>query len=356
MFEDITAESIAADILGAMPDIIDKREGSYTSEMIAPISTELWKAYTAMNALLPIAFVDETSGEYIDKRCSEIDMYRKAGTKAAVTLTLTGTDGTKVPAGTCFLTSDGLEFSTDADAVISSGQASVSATAQEVGETYNVEAGTITVQYNSLAGLSAVTNSKAAQGGTDAESDASLVARYYAALQKKATSGNVNDYEQWALEVDGVGGVKVIPLMNGAGTVGILIAGPAKQPVDAAVVSACTAHIEDNRPIGASVTVQSAEGLSISVTVTATLDASTTADTVKSSLSEKLQNYMESIVDDYFKNNEFKTYTLLYNRVAYFLLGIDGVEDYTDLKVNGGTENITIAANQVPVLGTVTVT
>lgn len=348
MFEDITAESIKQNILNAMQTDIDKREGSYTSDMVAPVATELWKVYTAMNALLPIAFVDETSGEYIDKRAAEVGITRKAGTKAHAKLTLTGTAGTVVPAGTVFLTSDGLEYETDADAVLdSSGTAVVTVNAAEVGETYNVPAGSITNQYNSLAGLSSVTNQAAAVGGTDPETDESLVNRYYAYLQKPATSGNAHHYEQWALEVDGVGAVKVTPLQNGPGTVGVLIAGPEKQPVDSEIVAACAAHIEENRPIGATVTVESAKGLTIDVSATVTIESSTTKETVQAALYEAVDAYLKSIA--------FENYTVLYNHIAYLLLGIDGVIDYTALTVNGGTANISIADDEVPVLGTVTV-
>ena len=37
------------------------------------------------------------------------------------------------------------------------------------------------------------------------------------------------------------------------------------------------------------------------------------------------------------------------------LLDIDGVIDYTSLTVNGGTTNITIGDDQVPVVGTVVI-
>lgn len=346
MFEDITAESIKKNILDTIQTDIDKREGSYTSEMVAPTSNEIWKIYDSMNALLPIAFVDETSGEYIDKRVGEVGITRKPGTKAKVSLTLTGTSGTIVPAGTAFLTAAGLEYETDTDATLTSGTASVNATAADVGEAYNVPAGSIVNQYNSMAGIAAVTNASAATGGTDPETDESLVNRYYAYLQKPATSGNVHHYEQWALEVDGVGAVKVNPLKNGPGTVGVLVVGPEKQPVSADVVTACAAHIEENRPIGASVTVESAAGLTIDISATVSIDASTTLETVKTDISAAVGEYLKSIA--------FQDYTLIYNHVGYLLLGIKGVSDYSGLTVNGGTSNLTIAANQVPVLGTVT--
>jgi hypothetical protein len=37
------------------------------------------------------------------------------------------------------------------------------------------------------------------------------------------------------------------------------------------------------------------------------------------------------------------------------LLGIDGVINYSELTINGETENVTIGSDQVPVLGSVEV-
>jgi len=348
MYEDLTVESIKSDIIGRLSTDIDTREGSFTNDMISAVAYEIWKAYQSLNAIIPIAFVDETSGEYIDKRCAEYGIKRKTGTKAKVTLTLTGTDGTTVPAGKVFLTPDGLQFKTDETVTITNGTATVSATAVEIGKEYNVAAGTITKQLVNISGLTAVTNDEAATGGTDAETDAALVKRLYEYLQKPATSGNVAHYRQWALEVDGVGTAKVFPLWNGPGTVKVLIVGSNNEPVDSTIIANCAAHIEKNRPIGATVTVESAEGLPINVAATVIIDSTTTVERVKTSFEAVLKEYLKSIA--------FDKYTLVYNRIAYMLLDIDGVTDYTFLTINGGTSNITIADNQVPVIGTVEVT
>ena len=48
-------------------------------------------------------------------------------------------------------------------------------------------------------------------------------ARFYEKVRLPATSGNAYHYQQWALEVSGVGAAKVFPLDNGPGTVGILV-------------------------------------------------------------------------------------------------------------------------------------
>ncbi|QEY34609.1 baseplate J/gp47 family protein [Caproiciproducens galactitolivorans] len=346
MYEEITPESIKEEILSNITTV-DTREGSYTNNLISPVALQIWKVYQGMNALLPIAYVDETSGEYIDKRAGEHGITRKPGTKAHAKLTFTGSDGTAIPAGTVFLTPDGLEYITSDDVTITEGSATATAAAAEVGEAYNVPAGSIVNQYNSISGLTSVTNVEAATGGTDPESDKSLVTRYYNYLQKPVTSGNTHHYEQWALEVNGVGAVKVTPLANGPGTVGVMIVGPEKQPVSAEVVSACAAHIEEQRPIGPLVIVESASALNIDVSVTVTTDTSTTAAQVQKDFSAKLDTYLKSIA--------FVKYQVLINQIIYILMGVDGVTDFSSLTVNGGAENITIAANQVPVLGTVVV-
>jgi uncharacterized phage protein gp47/JayE len=302
MFEDITPESIKADILADIT-AANMREGSYTNNLVSPVATELQKVYDGMNSVVPMVYIDETSGEYIDKKCAERGIPRKAGTKAHTDLSLTGTDGTVIPAGTVFLTLDGLEYESSASATVSSGTAIITVNAVEVGENYNVQAGSIVNQYTNISGLSAVTNAAAAIGGTDPEIDASLVARYYAYLQKPATSGNIRHYEQWALKVDGVGAVKVTPLANGPGTVGVLIVGPTKQPVSSDIVTNCADYIEENRPIGAEVTVTSASGLAINVTATVTISGITTKAAVQSAFAAAPDTYLKSIA--------FSTYTFV---------------------------------------------
>lgn len=347
MYENLTVEQIKNDILNRISSDLDKSEGSFINDMVSGVAYEIWKVYQSMDALIPIAFVDETSGQYIDKRCAEYGITRKPGTKAKVTLKFTGTDGTVIEKGKVFLTSDGLQFETDEEVTITDGTATVTATAVEIGEAYNVEAGTITKQLVSISGLTSVANEEPATGGTDPETDEALVKRLYDFLQNPATSGNAAHYRQWALEVNGVGVAKVFPLWNGPGTVKVLIVGNNKEPVDATIVANCAAHIEENRPIGATVTVVSAEGLPINVSASVIIDSTTTLENVRDSFEEALRVYLRSIA--------FSKYTLVYNRVAYMLLDIPGVIDYTSLTINGGTTNITIGDDQVPVLGTVVI-
>jgi len=203
MYEDKTPEVIKAEILANIGTTLDIREGSYTNDMVSAVALQIWKLYSSLNALVPMVYVDETSGAYIDLKCANYGITRKAGTKATVTLSFTGTSGIEIPTGSTFMTINGLKFRTAAAVTIADGIAAVTAEAVAVGELYNVAATSITRQMITKAGINTVTNTAAAAGGTNAETDAALVARLYAYLQKPATSGNVNHYEQWALAVNG---------------------------------------------------------------------------------------------------------------------------------------------------------
>ena len=61
-------------------------------------------------------------------------------------------------------------------------------------------------------------------------------------------------------------------------------------------------------------------------------------------------------IDMQLETLDSRTYTVLYNRIAYLLLSIPGVVDYTSLTVNGGTANIVVGGTEVPVLTEVSVT
>ncbi len=89
----------------------------------------------------------------------------------------------------------------------------------------------------------------------------------------------------------------------------------------------------------------SASGFAINVEATITVESSTTKEKVRTKFTASLDTYLKGIA--------FIKYQVLYNQIAFLLLGINGVIDYSALTINSGTSNIAIEPNQVPVLGTV---
>lgn len=350
MYEDRTPENIKAEMKQALKTDLDKREGSFVDDLLGPVAVEHYKIYQSLNAVQPMVHVDATSGKYLDMEAEDLGIEpRKTGTKAQVTLTVAGTAGFTIPAGTRFSTADNLYFETlSAVEIPEAGQVEISVQAEQVGEQYNVDTGTILYQFQNDSRIQAVTNASAAMGGMDPESDESLFSRIDSSRKKPRTSGNAYDYEAWACEVSGVGYAKCTPIQYGPGTVGVLVADENRQPVDDAVVTACAGHIETKRPVGADVTVKSAEALAINVTAAVTTDSTTTKETAKAAFTGLLDEYLRSLA--------FSQYTVLYNRVGALIIGTDGVIDYGNLTLNGVADSVTVGAEQVPVVGEVVFT
>lgn len=350
-FDSLTPEGIQDMLRAFIEDELglSTAEGTLLQIILAPGAYVFWEGLQALRAQVPISFVDETSGSFIDKDAAGYGITRKPGTAASVTLTFTGSAGTTIPAGTLCVTQDGLGFATDEDLTLGEdGRGTVTATADAVGTAYNVLAGAIVSTQQAVSGVTSLTNEAAAVGGTDPESDAALFARLDAYKKTPPTSGNDRHYHQWALEVNGVGAASVIRCWDGPGTVKVIIADMALHPVTEELRAEVAAYIETQRPVTAEVTVESAAGVPIEVSVTVTTDGTVFKLDTERALTERLAEYLGEIA---FTEGA----TVVYNRVLALVMGLPGVTDCADLKVNGGTANVPLDETQIPLLGTVTV-
>ena len=349
---EVTPESVKAEMMSRLAEMgvqADTREGSYTDLLLSEAAYQYYKAWAQYKTALAAAVPGEESGAYLDGFGRQYGMTRTAASTAHVELQFTGEDGAAVPAGTVVLTAGGLRYATDLAGTITGGSALIPATAEAAGEIYNVAAGTITRFLVTLPEISAVTNPQAAQGGADAESDAAFYRRIHTRLSQPVASGNVYYYQQLALEISGVGQAKTLPLWDGPGTVKVVVASEDKQPLDEDVVAQAQQHIDDQRVIGADVSVVSAQALEITVAATCTLDAGTLPETVEAELRERLEAYFADM--DFGVAGEIRR-----NQVALRLLSCDGVVDYSTLTINGAADNVAKSAEQVPVLDTITIT
>lgn len=347
MYEDQTFETIMTRLLNSVPSEIDKSEGSFIYDALSPTAIELTQAYIQMDRVLQLGFAQTTYGQYLDYRAAEHGLTRKEATKAAGTITITGANGTTIPAESLFSTGAGVPFQTIAEVSIGeTGQVDASVEAVFAGTSGNVAAATITQIPVSIPGVTGVTNSNPTSGGTDEESDSAFLDRLLEKVRLPSTSGNTAHYKQWAKEVAGVGDAKVFPVWNGPGTVKVVVIDVNNQPASGDIVTDVTEYIEEVRPIGATVTVISATGVNIDVSATVTLTASAVLADVQAAFETSLENYLKQIA--------FQQTYVSYAQVGSLLLDLEGVLDYENLTVNSGTGNVTIGDTQVAVKGTVT--
>jgi uncharacterized phage protein gp47/JayE len=189
--------------------------------------------------------------------------------------------------------------------------------------------------------------------GEDDEETEAFRQRFYREVRSPATSGNKSHYVKWAGEVPGVGGAQVIPLWNGAGTVKVVIIDSNKQPASDELAQDVQAYIdpvpgqgEGQAPIGASVTVAAASAVNVDVAATVLLDGSRTMEQVLASFNDALLSYLSGIAFSADPSVKFA-------QVGSILLGTSGVQDWSNLTINGGTSNVVVAPGAVAVRGAV---
>lgn len=349
MYENKTYEGILNAMLSRVTDETDKREGSILFDALAPAAYELAQAYFELDNFLKLPFIDTSEGEYLTRICSQFGVNRKAAVAAVKTGTFTGSGASAfdVPLGSRFGI-DGIVYA--ATKKIADGTYEM--TCETPGTVGNTPSGDL-LPIDNIPGLaSAALSNAAVTPGSDTETDASLKLRTLTKIQNPATSGSLNDYKLWASSIAGVGGVKVFPLWNGAGTVKVVVIDTDKRPAGGPVITAVTEYIEEVRPIGATVTVEAAVEAAVDISVTVSRAAGYTVQQVTDSITAAVREYLKSIA--------FIQTAVSYAKIGNVILDAAGVMDYSDLTVNGGISNIPLSSTaescQTPVIGTVTVT
>lgn len=333
-------------------------EGTFSFDTLAANAKEFEKAYAEMDLMMDAAFPQTSWGIYLDRLADELaGLSRREATPAVVTLSITGTAGVTVPSGSLFATSSGTNFATDeAVKLDDKGTGTVKATAQSTGAGGNVAAGTITVIPVSIYGVSKVTNEAAAYNGYEEETDGALLERLLFAVRQPATSGNVYHYIEWSTSVSGVGAVKVLPLWNGNGTVKVIVVDANKDTPSEELLQKVRDTITENAPIGATVTVTVPVLKTVNVALKVT-DGTGNADAIKAALTK----YFKASVfgKNYTTKKATDTVTISYAQIGRIILDnsdTTGVNDYDNLTINDGTDNIICAVDNLPVVGTVTLT
>ena len=334
MFSNQTYEAIKQRIFDNINIDIDKREGSFLSNMVSPLSEELAKAYINMSDILSLGFIEDTFDTYLDKRVSEFGVYRKQGSKAIGEIKVEGKEGAIITNGTLIKAND-LYFTVLNDIELPTDNI-LYVEANEVGYKYNLLANTEFELVEKNDKVTSLINETDFKNGIDIESDEDLRKRFIKVVNNPSASGNKNHYEEWALEVNGVSRAIVYPLWNGNGTVKVMVIGNDNKPVLEDVRKNVEDHITENMPIGCQLTVTTPTNLDATIVATIELKEGYEIEEVKQEFEAKINEYLKSVT------NEFT-----YSKVYGLLANIIGIEDIGTLTINGGNSNITISEDKI---------
>ncbi|ASN68107.1 putative baseplate J [uncultured Caudovirales phage] len=339
-----TAADILTDMLANTRNDIDKRQGSVAHDMLAPPAHEIEMLGWELEAVYLQAYLDTATDEALDMLAHHLGIYRKSSVSAAGIANVTGADGTIIPKGYRFKTVSDIEFTSNLETTITNGIAFVAITAVIPGESGNIGIGELTDHERNLSGISSVTNNDIFIGGVDAETDDSLRERALFKARKPITSGNVNHYKLWATEVEGVATANVFPTWNGPNTVKVVLIADDGGAPDQPIIDDAIAYIEQERPIGAKVTVLPIEEVPLSINAKLTLSGDLNVADVRDAIIESITHYFLSESDGG---------VVRYSRVGEAILGATGVIDYEDLLINNATSNISLSQEQVAIVGEV---
>ncbi len=303
-------------------------EGSFKRDIINATSLEFANISLEMVLVKEAKYIETAWGEYLTLACKDYGVDRKEAKKAKGKVLVKGNSNAYIPARSLFQTIDGLKFYTiDESYLEEDGSATIEVEASETGKEYNIAQHTLVKIPMNISGVSSVINNEHFEGGYDEETDEALRERFKRKVRLPATSGNVYHYQQWAESVEGVGGVKIQALDEGAGTVGVYIVDANGEEASPELMAKVKDYIDSVRPIGAKVLVKTPKVQPITVTIT-------------KSKGVDVERF-KKLVREFFGREGFVLETVTKAMISKRFFEAGGI-DYEEILLNGASKNITL--------------
>ena len=367
MFESYTYDKLMQDVLDNAPEGIDVRQGSIFYDATSAIIMKVAKLYTDLELISQLTQVDSASGGYLDIKASEYGLTRHPATSSQYAVTFTG------------VTPDiGERFFTDGEYfVLKETEEGVlyleAEIAGEVGN--NVISGTPAVPVSNIQGLTSATFGEIVEYGADSESDDKLRLRLREKIATPTENGNKQHYKTWCEGYEGVGRARIVPLWNGPNTVKAVLINPLCLPCSSTVVNKVQNYIdpatkgytavvdgvtytvgdglgEGVANLGAHFTAVAAVETVLDISFKAEIVSGTTIDTATEQVEEAVTDYLKDLV---LETEDAEDIVIRISAIGALISNVPSILDYTELKINGDVENIDIDANNVPIVGEVTI-
>lgn len=347
-------DQILSRMLSEIPHDLDKREGSVIYNTLAPTATVLAESYYLFAHMHNLMYADTAEGLWLDRVCSDFGIDREQASYAVRQIRTFDPEGQPmdVALGSRFAVEKLIFTLTEQLA-----KGSYKAACQQEGTQGNLYSGAVLPvdHINNLG--SALLAAAPLIPARDAESDESLRVRFNTSIRQVAFGGNIADYTQKTLAVEGVGDVKVFGAVEmGAGRVGIVLADEEDRSATPTLVEKVQGMMgqagDGIAPIGHTVLVKTSSDLPLDVAVALRLKTGASFAIV--------EPFVTKAVEEYIKGISFNEPTVFYAKlVATILNSHEAIVDVGDVTVNGAAGNIPLEKSfegyQVPVVGNITV-
>lgn len=363
--------------LSYVPDDVDKREGSVIYDALAPFCQVLTGAFMELKNYYQDTYAVTSTGQDLDYRVAEGGISRYSATYAVKKGYFT--DSKEAPMNV----SVGSRFSTvsDTNPIIYRVTAEYKEEGTHVPGTYELTCeteGIIGNQYTGnlvnitfIQGLASATLSTLIQPARDTETDDELRERYFESLNQKAFGGNIADYREKVMSIDGVGGVQIYPVWNGGGTVKLSIIDTEYNAAEEEFLNRVANEIDPENaegekgtglgiaPIGHKVTVTTPSEVKIDVAATVSLKSGYEIGQVEQPIKDSIDEYLLSLRHEWDNADSMNRYfmSVFRARISSAIINVTGVNNVTNLTLNSQSEDIELeqsgTSQNIPVLGEV---
>lgn len=401
MYENITYELLLKRMLDKALSInsnLDTREGSLVWLGNAPAAVELQNLYIQLDTVLDETFADTASRDYLVLRAAERGLSPQPASPAVLQLTITPAT-LHLAMNTRFSIGD-LNYYVSAER----GEGVYEITCETAGEAGN-DYGATVIPIEYVEGLETCTITALLIPGEDEEDTEVFRQRYLNSLNAQAFGGNRIDYIEKVNAILGVGGVKVYRAWNGdikpselvppegtsdwlstvtasaeiktwlskiydaannnkltvGGTVKLIIIDSTFSVPSSSLVELVQTTIDPLRnagegvgiaPIGHVVKVEGVKSETVDLSFTLIYQQGWSWNDVKS--------YVETTIEDYFEElsetwaDQEQALVVRISQIESRLLGVSGILDIADTKINGTAANYSLALDCIPILGGIT--
>lgn len=325
---------------------LDNREGSIIFNALAPAAIELAIMYTELDNALKESFVNTASREYLLIACQQIGMDTSVFEASAGVHK--GVFNVEVPIGSRW-NCDLYNYVVTEYIGLEDGYHAYRMDCESVGTAPNNQTGDLTAITDIPNGLATAKVTECLIEGENETSDDDIRTSYFEFVNSVATDGNVSQYKRWCNEYEGIGNSKIFPLWDGDNTVKVSILSVSNRAASPELISEFQEYLDPGitgmgdgiAPIGAFVTVSTATEVPITVSATVKLKSGYTDTSV-----------IDNALSKYFSDIAYEKNLVAYMNVGAIILNTEGVEFITDLVVNGGTSDVALGVEEIPILGT----
>lgn len=367
------ATTIRERMLSNTPDEWRKEEGDFIYDAIRANPGEIIQLEMQQDRILQNAFPQYCEDDFLDLHLQLRGLNRIQATHNVRTLEVEADPGVRIDSGykltSVVLDNDGnpLEYTANEETVFTEMDTvlDVRVTCLTVGTVGNIPTGSEFIFQPPIPGIRRILDKGTVIPATDKESTDAAWTRYLEKVRNPDTGGNKNDYSRWVLEnIPAVKKVIVETLWNGNGTVRIVCVGADYKPCSSEVIGLVQTFLDPipyqgygygKAPMGAVVTVITGVAKAINITANVVYKPNADVEAIQATFKRKVTEYLQSITFE----EEPKTkhlYPVAYNKIGSMFFAIDGVENYSNLTINGASDDVILIPFDIPTLGTVVLT